>query len=45
MPALDWTTSIQKMIANVFSVRVSDFTIATETPKPTAAQSAINCPE
>ena len=38
------TASIQKMIASVCSVRVSDFTIAIEMPKPTAAASAINWP-
>ncbi len=32
------------MIVTVCSVRVSDFTIAMEMPKPTAAASAINCP-
>src|SRR5215472_6490739 len=43
-PAIDCTTSIQKIIASVFSVRVSDLTSATEIPKPTAATSAINWP-
>src|SRR5581483_6532476 len=43
-PATDCTTSIQKMMASVFSVRVSDFTSAIEMPKPTAATSAIICP-
>ena len=43
-PSTDCTTSIQKMMATVLSVRVSAFTMITETAKPTAASSAINCP-
>ena len=43
-PSTDCTTSIQKMIATVLSVRVSFFTMITDTAKPTAAASAINWP-
>lgn len=42
MPATTWTASIQNTIATVVSVRVNDFMIATDVPKPTAAASAIN---
>ena len=33
MPAADWITSIQKMIASVFSVRVSDFIMDDRDPE------------
>jgi len=37
----DCTISIQKMMASALSVRVRDLTSAIDTPKPTAAPSAI----